>query len=337
VICPACRAGEGHPIQRHSVEAAAEHFVPRARDETRHRRLVEHLRALWDGNSVEVQRCDGCGFGFAVPWVGGDTDFYALAHAGDPHYPRDRWEFGETLSTLALWKAAGGLRVLEVGAGDGAFLDRLRALPTGRIGEIVAADLDAGACRQMRNKGYEAVNGSLSDVASSIEERFDVVCLFQTLEHMASVDAFFADLRKVLAPDGAAFVAVPDSEATSFQERATGLWDMPPNHVARWTPSALERAAGRCGFQAVEVRRQPVHVASITRQLAVMGVNARSYVPGTAAARVNAMTIRPLRGALKRMLALSLVPGLLAKRQGYRPLTVWAHLEPVEPSRSSPQ
>jgi len=150
MICPACRAGDGRPIQRHSVEAATEHFVPRGRDETRHGRLVEHLRTLWEGDSVELQQCDRCGFGFAVPWVGGDAEFYALAHAGDPHYPRDRWEFGETLSTLARRDMPGALRVLEVGAGDGAFLDRLRELPTGRIRQIVAADLDAGACRRLR-------------------------------------------------------------------------------------------------------------------------------------------------------------------------------------------
>jgi len=327
MICPACRAAEGRPVQRHAAQAAAEHFVPRARDEARHRELVEHLRTLWGGDAVAIEQCEGCGFGYAVPWVGGDARFYALAHAGDPHYPRDRWEFGETIAALSRRPGAGGLRLLEVGAGDGAFLDRLRELPAGRIGEVLAADFDAGGCRRMREKGYRAVERSLHDIATSTDEPFDVICLFQTLEHMAAVDEFFDDLRRGLAPGGTAFVSVPAADATSFAERATGLWDMPPNHVARWTPAALERAAQRCGFRAVAIREEPVDVVAITREMAVRGVNAKSYTPGTPAARVNAIDNRPLRGVAKRVLALALVPGLLRQRAAYRPLTLWAQLE----------
>lgn len=313
--CPACLKGDGEPGRRFTVQQAAEHFVPQQRDPARHVAMVEHLRQLWDGDSVEIHGCPVCGFGFAVPWVGGDERFYGLAHQANPHYPSDRWEFGQTLKELN-----GPVTLAEIGAGDGAFLDQLQPME-----RIVAADFDSGAVARLHEKGYEALQGSVADLID--RGPFEVVCMFQTLEHMADTDQVFTDLRKLTTADGSVFLSVPHGHATAFQERAAGLWDMPPNHVGRWTPPALREAAGRNGFDAVAIREEPVNVRAITTQLAVSAVNARAYTPGTFAARVNAVKVRPVRGALKRLLAIGHVPALLAQQRKYRPWTLWAHLK----------
>jgi SAM-dependent methyltransferase len=236
-------------------------------------------------------------FGYAVPWVGGDARFYELAYAGDPHYPADRWEFGRTIKVLEGPAFKRRLRVLEVGAGHGAFLDALR-----RLGphEIFAADYDAGAVRRLREKGYKAIVGSLADISAG---SFDVVCLFQTLEHMADFDAVFENLHRLLAPDGSVFLSVPNREATDFQEHVTEYWDMPPNHVGRWSPTALARVSERHGFSAVAVDTEPVRMRQVAWRLAVNSVNGRSYTPGTLDNHINAIASRPARGLFKRVLA----------------------------------
>jgi SAM-dependent methyltransferase len=320
MVCPVCQDGVGRLLRRHSVEMAAEHFVPRDRDPQRHERLVRHLQdVLWEQDSVEVQRCPSCGFGFAVPWVGGDAQFYALAHEGDPHYPTSRWEFGETLNALRTFTRP--LFLAEAGAGDGAFLDLL-----GNGCEVVAADVDLGAVGRLRAKGYEACAGSLSDLAERGDRPFDAVCMFQTLEHMAGLDEVFSLLRQLVKPGGSVFLSVPNAEATDFQEEATGLWDMPPNHVGRWTTRAIRRASEQRGFAVADLRMEPIRMFRTTWQLAVSSVNGRSYQPETVERRINSITSRPARGVLKRGVALARVPGLLAKRRAYRPLTCWAHL-----------
>jgi SAM-dependent methyltransferase len=212
------------------------------------------------------------------------------------------------------------LRVLEVGAGHGAFLDAVR-----RLGphEILAADYDAGAVRVLRQKGYEAIVGSLADISAGT---FDVVCLFQTLEHMANLDGVFENLHRILAPRGSVFLSVPNGDAIAFQEQVTGYFDMPPNHVGRWNPTALARASDRRGFGTVAVDMEPFHVRQIAWTLAVYSVNGRSCTPGTLDNRINAIANRPARGLLKRFLAAARLPGLLAVRRQFRPLTLWAQL-----------
>lgn len=320
MLCPACACAPCEVRCRHTVEAAAEHFVPRERDPERHTELVEHLSSvLWKQDHVDVRECLSCGFGFSDPWVGGDPRFYALAHEGDPHYPGDRWEFGETLEALAGFEQDRERRLAEVGAGDGAFLD---ALGPGFV--VRAADFDAGAVQRLKGKGYAASLGSL-DVLVGPDEPFDVVCMFQTLEHVAPLEDLTRTLCEALRPGGDLFVSVPNHDGTRFQESVTGLWDMPPNHVGRWTPLALQRAFESRGFETVAIRMQPVSTRAIAWQLAVSAVNARSYRHGTIEGRVNAVRSRALRGGLKRVLAIFRLPALLLKRRGFRPLAIWAH------------
>jgi 2-polyprenyl-3-methyl-5-hydroxy-6-metoxy-1,4-benzoquinol methylase len=326
--CPACgeRERTGPTGPRFSAVEAAEHFVPRERDQARHASLLAHLRSLWEQDHVEIWGCAKCTFGFAVPWVGGDAAFYAIAHEGDAHYPPNRWEFDETLAVLGQPAFRRPLRVVEVGAGDGAFLDRLRTLPGAPDMRIVAADYDEGAARRMRAKGYDAFAGSLRDVVDRREEPFDVICLFQTLEHMADLEDVFDALHSLLRRDGHVFLSVPHSAATAHQEATTGLWDMPPNHVGRWNPKALEKAASRYGFTLVESRAQPVDAPRVAWNLAVMKVNGRSYETGTIANRVNGIPSRAIRGTLKRVLALGVLPTMLRGRREFHPQHCWAHL-----------
>lgn len=326
MLCPACGESEGQLTNRHSATAAAEHFVPRARDRARHDALIDHLKALWGRDHVEVHECPSCGFGYAVPFVGGDADFYALAYAGDPHYPRDRWEFGRTLATLEEPEFARRLRVLEIGAGHGAFLDRVRGLGEH---EITAADYDQSAVRRLRGRGYDTVAGSIRDVSAT---GYDVVCLFQTLEHMADLDQVYAELRRVLAPGGSVFVSVPNGEATALQEQVTGFWDMPPAHVGRWNLTAIRRASERRGFTAVEIETEPVSIPRVAWQLAVFTVNSRSSIPGTLDSRINAIGRRSVRGPVKRVLAAAHLPHLLWIHDRFRPRTCWAHLRCERPA-----
>jgi SAM-dependent methyltransferase len=326
MICPACGHSDGQIVRRHQAAAAAEHFVPKLRDPHRHEELVGHLCSLWGQDHVDVCVCASCGFGYAVPWVGGDARFYALAHAGDPHYPRNRWEFGRTLTVLKRSKFNRRLRVLEIGAGHGAFLDRVRELGQHAI---TAADYDEGAVRVLRAKGFATIAGSVSEVTNT---EYDVVCLFQTLEHMADLDRVFGELRRILSPRGSLFLSVPNGEAIELQERATGYWDMPPNHVGRWNPTAIRRAAERRGFSVVDVAAEPVSAFKIAWQLAVYGVNARSYVHGTIDNRINGINHRATRGLLKRLVASARFPALLSMHNEFQPLTYWAHLQrPAEP------
>src|ERR1044072_936020 len=171
MLCPACDAEGTRPLRTFTAATAAQHFVPCEREPDRYGRLLAHLVKLWGQDYVDVLTCTSCGFGFAMPFIGGDEEFYALARDADPHYPADRWEFAETLQVVQRMDRP--LRVAEIGAGHGAFLDKLRELP--HASDIVAVDFDDGAVSTLVSKGYDACRGSLTDIAAS-GATFDVIC-----------------------------------------------------------------------------------------------------------------------------------------------------------------
>lgn len=212
--CPICEGRRTILLHRHSLAAAAEHFVPRRRDPVRRERLEIVLRRLWDGqDAVEVHRCETCGFGFAFPNVAGDKEFYNLWSDGDPHYPNQRWEFDRTLAEISGLPNLQG-ELLECGAGDGSFLARLQSSGAGARFHPLAAEVDEGALRRLRAAGHAVWAGSITELAEDLSGRFAVICMFQTLEHLDSANGVFESFRRLGRPGSHVFVSVPNAAAT---------------------------------------------------------------------------------------------------------------------------
>ncbi len=135
--------------------------------------------------------------------------------------------------------------VLDVGTGSGYVASRL-AEETGA--DVVATDLNPHACRQARGAGLRVVRANL--LTPFPDGVFDVVVFNPPylptdadsewgdwMERALSggptgrevVDPFLADLRRVLAPDGEAFLLVSSLtgvDAVREEARANGLTSM---------------------------------------------------------------------------------------------------------------
>lgn len=127
-------------------------------------------------------------------------------------------------------------RVLEVGCGSGGNLELLS-----HYGELHAMEID-DAAREFANKRNvcEVRKGSLPDNIP-FDTQFDMICLFDVLEHIENDVGTLKALNRLLAPDGVIIVTVP---AYDF------LWcdhDTLHFHQRRYTRrqlSALARVAG---------------------------------------------------------------------------------------------
>ena len=71
-------------------------------------------------------------------------------------------------------------------------------------------------------------------------EPFDVICLFQVLEHLDRLPELFGALHRLAAPGALLMVSVPNAARTAFFELNGALLDMPPNHIGRWSKKAFE-------------------------------------------------------------------------------------------------
>lgn len=295
VNCPVCASPcTGEPLYRYTVEQAAAHFCPRTRDSDRNRRLQECIRALWQDEECEILQCDGCGFAFGHPFVGGDEEFYSILHE-QRDYPAWRWDYDVAVAE-AVDKFPGG-RILDIGAGVGMFL---RGMDTGW--ECYAVEGSELTRRELENTGVKVLR-NLSEAVERHTGTFHVITLFQVLEHIADFEPLLKQCQRLLVPEGRLVITVPDGEAMIRQERLTGCADMPPNHINKWTPTSLSQVLMRSGFECSQPIFEPPSWKNLQANL-----HMRVVADATKDESLAAQAYR-IRTRFLRIIAISLLAG----------------------------
>ena len=201
--CPVCRSKKVAMVHRVVAEAAARHFLDPRRHGERFRDLCDHIASLWGQDHCFICRCVDCGFGFADPYIAGDAKFYSLAYQREPgDYPTHKWDHDIAIDTLQRCAAAHGgrsTRLLEVGAGDGAFIRRI-APSLVDPAAILCTDYGDYGTAELRKLGVRVVQGDIREIPLGVHDRFDVVCLFQVLEHLDRLPELFTRLWTITSP-----------------------------------------------------------------------------------------------------------------------------------------
>lgn len=154
------------------------------------------------------------------------------------------WWFSSRRTILAdtirgLADPRGTTRLLEAGCGSGGNLQMLRG-----FGSVDAFEFDETArLRAERKSGLAVLFGALPEQVPFEGRNYDVICLFDVLEHIGPDHEALAALAERLAPGGRILVTVP-----AFQR----LWsrhDERHHHFRRYTKKTLARAAMGAGLR----------------------------------------------------------------------------------------
>lgn len=254
--CPACRSRALVPLQTVSAREAAHCFAPERTDAQSHERIFSCVTSLWGGDSCEIMSCKDCGFGFAWPFVAGNAEFYNFTGATGV-YPRSKWEFARTVTELSRLNTEHA-RILEVGAGNGYFLDHI-CPGLVRAEDVTALEYNDQSIPILKAKGYRALSIDLRDKALDADRAsFDFIFLFQVVEHLDGLDELFGRLRSLLKRGGSAFCAVPNFARIEYQEANGSVPDLPPNHIGRWTASAFDAVCRRNGLVLRSAELEPL-------------------------------------------------------------------------------
>lgn len=130
-----------------------------------------------------------------------------------------------------------GLRVLEIGCGTGGMLGMLQ-----RYGTVHGLDVDRECVAICQQRGFPRVLCGSGYELPFADATFDLVALFDTMEHIPDERRVLAEVRRVLRPGGFVFVSAP-----AYQ----WLWsqnDRIAHHQRRYTAGRLRQALQTAGL-----------------------------------------------------------------------------------------
>lgn len=169
------------------------------------------------------------------------------------------WTAGR-LAVIGAQRPAPGT-LLEIGSGYGLFLDAAR-----RAGYTVSGvELSrTGAAHSREVLGLDVFCGQLVDAPAG--PAADVVCAFDTLEHVPDPLDFLRQVRARLAPGGVFAVSLPYFSSLPSRLLRSRWWTLKPEqHITHFTPATLRLVAARAGLVATSVITSPVRPANFGR------------------------------------------------------------------------
>ena len=129
-------------------------------------------------------------------------------------------------------------RILDLGAGVGGFLDELASLGE----ELCFTEMSADLVRAARARGHERGLVASAPALPFARASFDLVCLFDVLEHIEDDARALDEIHRVLIPGGTLFLHVPAHPILfANNDRASG-------HFRRYQKRELRSRLERAGF-----------------------------------------------------------------------------------------
>ncbi len=203
--------------------------------------------------------CGQCGLVYQSPRPTPQTMryYYEDCYSGQAQEDMRRFQLESGLSRLmSLYRMATvekvrkfspGDRVLDVGASYGGFIDYVRKE---RQIKAHAIDLDPGSIEKFVNKeDIDVICGDLLEVGYP-DDHFDVVTIFETLEHVYEPVQTLEEIRRILKPGGLVSIEVPswDSLLRPFFGRAW-LPLLLPTHLQHFSRKHLAQCATKAGLE----------------------------------------------------------------------------------------
>ena len=237
-----------------------------------------------------IVRCAGCGLRFMSPQPTADEladlygeTYYVSVDSRERGYDgyvteAENWRrtFRDRLGDLP--RVPG--RLLDVGAATGFFVEQARA--TGW--EAIGVEPSEWAAAYARNElGVDVRSGTLESLQFP-DETFDVVTMWEVIEHLPDPRTTLGEVRRILRPGGRLVLSTPD--AGSLAARLSGRrwlgWRKVPEHVFFFDRANLDRLLGQSGFKPVRHRYASLTVSAgfaLDRAMSLVGMPRRWRAP----------------------------------------------------------
>ena len=212
-----------------------------------------------ESGSRELMRCADCGFAWVPQGVARTRTGESIYESDQPIFATERDYYlddtaVESARAKLRWVARlvpAGATLLDVGANYGHFLHQAQQT-FDALGIEPSATVVAWGREHL---GVRLEQGSIETENPAFVGRFDVITLFDVIEHLPDPRATLQLCRRYLRRGGHLFITTPDTGA--LMARVLGAhWyyiDI-VEHISLFSAANLTRLLGECGFQLAERR-----------------------------------------------------------------------------------
>lgn len=300
IRCPVCSSSQIELLYSVSSHDTARHLNAENKD-----KIISVTEKIWAGPTGSFYRCNSCSFSFAWPFRAGNKEFYSAAYTGEIYYPEEKWDYAVTEKSMAkvIKKSKrSNIHLLEIGAGNGAFIKTIspELIPKANI---LCTEFSEYGKNEIQSYGVECIAADVKDIETSNRvHTFNIVCMFQVLEHMDTYGDFFKKMNEVTAKGAHLYLTVPNDKYRSFYDSLGSRFDIPPIHVSRWNKQTLEKLFGQYNWALVEHRvENPVFLKKLRKFLF------NRYYHLSFAEKIDKISVKVLQLGIKAVLFLFLI------------------------------
>lgn len=207
---------------------------------------------------LPIWRCRRCGHGATEYGVSPeDITAWYKRHELDTVFLADedgrRRTAQRVLARIEIIKGSKG-KLLDIGAGPGLFVSE--ALRRGwQIDGIEPADTSRLYAHDQLHISLRA--GGVSLVPSLADSAYDVVTMFDVIEHLTDPLSALRDIHRILAPDGLLVITTPKFDSLAARILKTRWYSIFPAHLHYFTDRSMAEVLAKTNFQLL-VNRQHV-------------------------------------------------------------------------------
>ncbi|KPK81461.1 MAG: hypothetical protein AMS27_15460, partial [Bacteroides sp. SM23_62_1] len=205
-------------------------------------------------------QCMSCSFVYADPFIAGTNYFYSLAYHSNASYYEWKWEYQVTYDDIESFIKKNNsqkINLLEVGAGNGAFIKKIspRFIPKEKVMCIEFSDYGR---KEILKYGINCISEDLKNInTNKFSIKFDIICMFQVLEHLDRLHVVFENLNKLSNEEALLYIAVPNNKHREFYDEHRSYFDIPPTHISRWNIESFKVLGERYGWIVLNHASQP--------------------------------------------------------------------------------
>lgn len=198
-------------------------------------------------------RCPDSNLNFYFPFtIAGDGEFYSrlskVSKKSQRYYSNDKWEH-----QVALEAINANHRILEIGAGNGNFLQKIHT----RKATGVGLEINTDVIEESNELGFGIIDADIFEFGPKNIERFDIVCGFQLFEHVNQIKEFIEVSILPLKKGGKFIIGVPNNDSFFFKKEPNHTLNLPPHHMLKWNEKSLRYLAKDFPLKVANIMFEP--------------------------------------------------------------------------------